>query len=96
MHSTLVHVLVKPGTEKAFLEESLKNRVGTLAEPGNVRFDILQDTENPRRFYLYEVFVAESDAKAHKETMHYLVWREAVADFMAEPRNGQPLVFHGD
>ena len=33
----------------------------------------------------------EAAAKAHKDTAHYLAWRDAVADMMAEPRRGEPL-----
>jgi autoinducer 2-degrading protein len=28
------------------------------------------------------------DAAAHKQTAHYLNWRDSVADMMAEPRKG--------
>ena len=33
---------------------------------------------------------AESDeaSAAHKQTAHYLTWRETVADWMAKPREG--------
>jgi autoinducer 2-degrading protein len=30
------------------------------------------------------------DAAAHKQTPHYAQWRETVADWMAEPRQGVP------
>ena len=29
---------------------------------------------------------------AHKETAHYLTWRDAVADLMAEPRSSRKFV----
>ena len=32
-----------------------------------------------------------ADAAAHKTTAHYLAWRDAVADLMAEPRRGEPM-----
>ena len=32
--------------------------------------------------------ILSDDAAAHKQTSHYLEWRETVADWMAEPRQG--------
>jgi (4S)-4-hydroxy-5-phosphonooxypentane-2,3-dione isomerase len=37
---------------------------------------------------LYEAYASEADAAAHKQTAHYLKWRDAVADWMASPRQG--------
>ena len=37
---------------------------------------------------IYEAYESEEAAKAHKNTDHYFKWRDAVADFMAEPRLG--------
>jgi autoinducer 2-degrading protein len=95
-HTTLVHVHVKPENSGAFLTATLQNQQGARKEPGNVRFDVLQDAEDPLRFYLYEVYTDAEAAGAHKLTPHYLVWKETVADMMAEPRSGQPLHFHGE
>jgi autoinducer 2-degrading protein len=36
----------------------------------------------------YEAYVDADAAAAHKETRHYAEWRDAVADWMAEPRAG--------
>ena len=93
--ATLVHVVVKPGFEQAFLDASLVNREGSLREPGNLRFDVLQDSTDARRFYLYEVYQSVEAARAHKETPHYLAWRDCVAEMMEVPRVGQALAFHG-
>jgi len=94
--ATLVHVVVKPGFEKAFLEASLANREGSLREPGNLRFDVLQDVEQPQLFFLYEVYETAEAARAHKDTAHYLLWRDSVAEMMEGPRVGQALHFHGE
>ncbi|MGR9013192.1 MAG: putative quinol monooxygenase, partial [Gammaproteobacteria bacterium] len=44
--------------------------------------------ENPGQFILYEAYTTAEDAAAHKQTPHYLTWRDTVADWMAEPRQG--------
>lgn len=87
---TCVHVKVKPEHVHDFIEATAKNHQGAIAEPGNLRFDVLQATGDPTRFLLYEAYESEEAAKEHKATAHYLAWRETVADWMAEPREGVP------
>lgn len=93
MHVTLVQVHVKPAHIADFIEASRLNHEASTRETGNRRFDILQDAGDPSRFVLYEAYASEADAVAHKSTAHYLQWRDTVADWMAEPRQGLP--FHG-
>jgi autoinducer 2-degrading protein len=88
MHVTIVHVHVRPEHVAEFIDAIRINHEGSVKEPGNLRFDILQSVEDPTRFVAYEAYVDEAAAKAHKETAHYLAWRDKVADWMAEPRQG--------
>lgn len=88
MHVTLVHVEVEPNRLEDFIAATKKNHEGSIKEPGNRRFDVLQDAENPHYFILYEAYATAEDAAAHKQTPHYLAWREAVADMMSKPRTG--------
>jgi (4S)-4-hydroxy-5-phosphonooxypentane-2,3-dione isomerase len=90
MHVTLVHVTVKPERIDDFIAAIKANHEGSVREPGNRRFDVLQNPVDPARFLLYEVYTSEADAAAHKQTAHYLAWRDAVAPMMAEPRKGVP------
>jgi len=83
-----VTVYVKEDHIRDFIEASSVNHRGTIAEPGNLRFDVLQCTDDPTRFFLYEAFESLDAVKAHKETSHYLVWRDTVAPWMARPREG--------
>ena len=91
MQVTLVHVHVKPDDVDAFIEASRLNHEASVQEPGNRRFDVLRDPQEPTHFVLYEAYATEADARAHKETAHYLSWRETVADMMAGPREGVPM-----
>jgi len=88
MHVTIVHVWVKPDQVEAFIEASRLNHLASVQEEGNRRFDVLQDAADPTRFVLYEAYASAEDAAAHKETAHYLTWRQSVADMMAQPRQG--------
>ena len=88
MHVTLVHIHVDPDHIDDFIAASQLNHEASIQEPGNRRFDILQSPENPSHFILYEAYVSAEAAAAHKETAHYLTWRDTVAVWMAEPRQG--------
>ena len=88
MHVTLVHVHVKKDHVNDFIEACRRNHEASVKEPGNRRFDILQSSDDPAHFILYEAYDDADAAAAHKQTAHYLEWRETVADWMAEPRQG--------
>lgn len=88
MYVTLVHVHVKPEHVDEFADASRANHEGSIREPGCLRFDVLRSVDDSTRFVLYEAYVDEAAAKAHKETPHYASWRDAVAGWMAEPRQG--------
>jgi autoinducer 2-degrading protein len=90
MHVVIVHVHVKPEHLDAFVAATLANAASSSREPGSLRFDVLQAPDDPTRLLLYEAYVDADAAVAHKETAHYLAWREAVADWFAEPRVGVP------
>lgn len=85
---TLVHIRVKPEYLEAFIEASLDNVRNSIQEPGIARFDFIQQADDPTRFTLIEVYRSEDAPARHKETAHYLRWRDAVVDMMAEPRVG--------
>jgi autoinducer 2-degrading protein len=88
MHVTLVHIQVKPEHVAEFIEAARLNHEASVREPGNRRFDILQLADDPTRFVLYEAYASAADAAAHKNTAHYLKWRDTVAGWMAAPRQG--------
>ncbi len=89
MHVTIVQVHVKPEHVEDFIAATRANHEGSVAEPGNRRFDVLQDPEDPTRFVLYEAYVNAEAAAAHKQTAHYQRWRAAVEPWMAAPRTSK-------
>lgn len=88
MHITLVHIQVKPAHIDDFIAATRLNHEASIQEFGNCRFDVLQSPENPDHFILYEAYVNAEAATAHKQTAHYLTWRDTVAAWMAEARYG--------
>lgn len=87
---TIVYVNVKPQHVDDFIEECRINHEASVQEQGNFRFDVLQMADEPTRFVLYEAYNSGQEAAKHKETQHYLNWRDTVSDWMAEPRQGIP------
>ncbi|MBW6500708.1 MAG: antibiotic biosynthesis monooxygenase [Bacteroidales bacterium] len=85
---TCVYVHVKSEFIGKFIEATTANHRGSVREPGNLRFDLLQQADDPARFMVYEAYESAEAASAHKETNHYTIWRETVQDMMAEPRTG--------
>jgi len=98
MYVVAVTVFVKPDRLEQFVQATLENARCTRREPGNVRFDVLQCDQDPSRFLLYEAYLSKDDFAAHQRTEHYLKWKAAVADWMAQPRQGvrHASLFFGD
>jgi autoinducer 2-degrading protein len=88
MHVTIVQIRIKPEYVEEFIEAARLNHEGSVREPGNRRFDVLQSADDPTSFVLYEAYASAAEAAAHKNTAHYLRWRETVGDWMAAPRQG--------
>ncbi len=82
-----VHVHVKAECVQAFKAASLENARSSVLEPGIARFDVIQQHDDPARFVLVEVYKTPEAPAQHKETAHYLQWRDAVGEMMAEPRS---------
>jgi len=81
-----VHARVRAGRVEDFLAATQINARASLAEPGVLRFDVIQDQADPAHVVLVEVYRDEAASAAHKETAHYATWRDAVAEMMAQPR----------
>ncbi|MFN2313322.1 MAG: antibiotic biosynthesis monooxygenase [Bacteroidales bacterium] len=85
---TCVHVKVRPEYIQDFIDAMTENHRGSVEEPGNLRFDVLQQADDPARFMIYEAYESEESVRLHKETAHYLKRRDTVQGFMSEDRYG--------
>lgn len=86
MYIIHVHVHVKPEQVEAFKKASIENATNSIQEPGVARFDVIQQADDPTRFGLVEVYRTLDDPARHKETAHYIRWREITEPMMVEPR----------
>jgi len=84
----IVHVFVhvKVDQVEAFKAATLENARNSVQESGIARFDVIQQQDDTSRFVLVEVYRNSDAPSRHKETQHYLKWRDVVAPMMAEPR----------
>ena len=92
MNVTLVEINIKPERVDEFLEVFRANHEGAIKEPGNLRFDVLQDPRVKTRFFIYEAYKDEAAVLAHKQTPHYLACVDKLEELMSEPRKKRSFV----
>ena len=91
MQALVVTMQIKPEHRATFMEAMLDDARGSVEnEPGCLRFDVIQDREDPNRIHLYEVYRDEAAIEAHRQAPHFLKFRETVKDWhAAEPTRVQ-------
>ena len=86
MKSIIVKIRVKEESIEEFKKITFYNSENARKEPGNLRFDVIQDGEAPNLFFLYEVYQSGEAIEYHRSTEHYKKWAEAIADMLEKPR----------
>jgi autoinducer 2-degrading protein len=86
MVAVVVHLQVNPDSLDQFVAETKANARNSRQESGIVRFDLIQQVDDPSRFVLYEVYRDEKAIEAHRATAHYAKWRDAVPAFLVTER----------
>src|SRR5260370_1864697 len=74
-----VHVRIRPERIGDFLAATVINARASLAEPGVLRFDVIQDQSDPAHVVLTEVYRDDDASAPHKATPHYAVCRHPPA-----------------
>lgn len=92
MNVTLAEINIKPERVDEFMDVFRANHEGSIKEPGNLRFDVLQDPEVATRFFIYEAYQNDEAVLAHKQTPHYLACVEKLDEMMSEPRKKRSFV----
>ena len=86
MIALLVTIDIQPEFKERFIEELLLDAKGANDdEPGCLRFDVIQDSEDPNRIHLYEVYKDDAAIAAHREAPHFVKWRDTTKDWLAKP-----------
>ncbi len=86
MQIIIVHIQVQPEFIESFKAVSMENARKSIQEPGIARFDVIQQSDEPTRFELIEVYRTTEDPAKHKETEHYNKWRQLAEPMLSEPR----------
>lgn len=82
----IIAVLTARPGKAAELRTLLEGMIApSRAEPGNLRWDIWQDTAEPTRFVLDELYVDLDAIAAHRETPHFKNYFAKIND-LAERR----------
>jgi len=92
MNVTLVEINIKPERVNEFMDVFRANHEGSIKEPGNLRFDVLQDPDVATRFFIYEAYQNDEAVLAHKQTPHYLACVDKLDAMMSEPRKKRSFV----
>ena len=86
MYIVVVHSHIQEEHVERFREVTLENAEASRREDGCVRFDVIQQADDPTRFTFIEMFKSEADGTIHKETSHFKKWLEQAVSLMVEPR----------
>lgn len=86
MFVQIVRINVKPDRVQDFIDAFRINYEGTIREPGNLHFDVLQDPQDETRFTIYEVFRSAQSVDDHRKTEHYKKTVALLEDIMTGPR----------
>ena len=74
---------IDPTNLDAFLSIIQKNASESVAnEVGCHQFDITQDTENPTKIFLYELYDDAFAFEVHKKASHYLEFNQFVSEMV--------------
>jgi quinol monooxygenase YgiN len=75
MHVVLVQVTVKPEMLEEFEAAILHNaRESVARDPGCIRFDVVQQYDDPGQWVFYEVYTDRAAHAAHRESAHFLAY----------------------
>ena len=92
MHILFVTIRIKPEHHDEYMKEMLLNAKGANEdEPGCLRFDVVQDSQDANTIHLYEVYKDEAAFKEHQASPHFLRMRNTAGDW----RDGEATLHVG-
>jgi autoinducer 2-degrading protein len=85
MLANWIKVRVKPEARDRFLKAIEEDALASERdEPGCLRFNVLQETQDANVYYFYEVYRDADAVAAHRTMPHFAVW-QAAADCLDGP-----------
>jgi (4S)-4-hydroxy-5-phosphonooxypentane-2,3-dione isomerase len=98
MLANWIKVRVKPEARDRFLKAIEEDALASERdEPGCLRFNVLQETQDANVYYFYEVYKDADAVATHRTMPHFAVW-QAAADCLDGPveRVATQTVFPAD
>lgn len=80
-----VTIRLRPGAFDSFMPMMLENARQSLADEAEcLRFDVLQNGDQPEDVFLYEIYSSPEAFEAHLKTPHFLTFDAATRKLIAE------------
>lgn len=92
MYAILGTIKVRPEHLETFIAEVREHARRSLGEPGCLRFDVLQDVDDPHTVCLYEVFRSEADLDVHRSQAYYEAWMAMSRDWRDRPASARRVL----
>jgi quinol monooxygenase YgiN len=72
----VVDAEIHPDRIDEFLKVMEEDAAGSRAEPGCIRFDVVQNMEQKNKFMFYEVYKDTEAVDFHKKQPHFKLWTD--------------------
>lgn len=99
MYHIAVSFEVSAEHHREFVDAALHNARESLAgEPGTLRFELINDPDDPNHYYLDEAYVDEAAFDIHRDGPHFARFFDAIGGFASGPTwliKGQQIFEHG-
>jgi (4S)-4-hydroxy-5-phosphonooxypentane-2,3-dione isomerase len=86
MITQIVYLSVNLSNRDIFIAEVLANARESVKELGVLRFDVLQQEDDPESFVLYEVYESPEALENHRQSVHFKRWQEVGVPLLSGPR----------
>jgi quinol monooxygenase YgiN len=81
----MAHYEVKDGSPEVLIDAGLLESATVLRDEEGCRaFEILASTDNDKKGLFYEVYVDEASFEAHKQTVHFSAFFDAIKELTVE------------
>ena len=82
----IVKVHIKPDRISDYIIAVKEDASDTMKkEDGNFLFSVSQDKENPELFFLVEIYKDNTALDFHRESQHFIKYRDTVTDMYSIP-----------
>ena len=76
MYTVILFTKVLPEHVNDYIENMRICATATNEEPGCIRYEVMQDLDDPTMMCLFQAFVDEDAYQAHQDAVHHRVWIE--------------------